>query len=83
VSTSNCVPSSIARDFKSPYFVLPSVLFIVVPSVLFIVLPISPSFVVPSVSEASPTHLVISSVARNLLFDNWRPLGLRLRVTKK
>jgi hypothetical protein len=27
-------------------------------------------------------HLVISSEARNLLFHNWRPLGLRLGVTK-
>jgi hypothetical protein len=38
---------SIARDFRAPYFVLPSV--------LFIVLPISPSFVLPSVSKASFT----------------------------
>jgi hypothetical protein len=25
--------------------------------------------------ETFPTHFVISSVARNLLFDNWRPLA--------
>ena len=34
-----------------------------------------------SVSKSSPTHLVVLSVARNLLFDNRSPLGLRLRVT--
>jgi len=34
-----------------------------------------------SVSKSFPTHLVISSVARNLLFDNRSPLGLRLGVT--
>ena len=34
-----------------------------------------------SVSNSSPTHLVVSSVARNPLFDNRSPLGLRLGVT--
>jgi len=36
-----------------------------------------------SVSKSFPTHLVVSSVARNLLFDNRSPLGLRLGVTKR
>jgi len=49
----------------------------------FFVLPSNISFVLPSDSEASPTYLVISSVARNLLFDNCRPLGWRLGATKK
>jgi hypothetical protein len=41
----------------------------------------SPYFVLPSDSEASLTHLIISVVVRNFLFDNWRPLGLRLGET--
>jgi hypothetical protein len=36
-----------------------------------------------SVSKSSPTHLVVLSVARNLLFDNRRPLGMRLGGDKK
>ena len=32
---------------------------------------------------SSVAFSVISSVARNLLFDNWRPLGLHLGVTKR
>jgi hypothetical protein len=41
----------------------------------------SPYFVLPSDSEASLTHLIISIVVGNFLFDNWRPLGLRLGET--
>jgi hypothetical protein len=36
----------------------------------------------PFHSFRAKPHLVISSEARNLFFDNWRPLGLRLGVTK-
>jgi hypothetical protein len=67
---------------KVPYSVLPSVLFCPAEQHLFCPAE-RPFLVLPSDSEASPTHLVISSVARNLLFDNWRPLGLRLGATKK
>ena len=34
-----------------------------------------------SVSKSFPAHLVVSSIARNPLFDNRSPLGLRLGVT--